>query len=369
MMKNEIINLRNNGEYKKWYQSIKDKIKSSQIKAITKINTELMALYWEMGREIVEKQTKSNWGDALIEQLSKDLSIEFASEKGFSRSNLFYIRKWFLFYNVGLGKVPQLVTPLQGTVLENEFVPQLVGQIPWGHNREIITKCTSIQEALFYVTETIRHNWSRSVLLHQIESRLYRRKGKAITNFRDTLPSPQGDLANDLIKDPYQFDFLPLPEKYKEKDLENALVDHITRFLLELGTGFSYLGKQYRIKVDKEDFFIDLLFYHIKLRSFIVVELKTGKFIPEYAGKLNFYLNVADEVLKHSSDNPSIGLLICKGKSSIVAEYSLKGLKKPIGITEYELTHRLPDKFSKSLPSIEELERVLKLDNMNDQSD
>ena len=173
-----------------------------------------------------------------------------------------------------------------------------MGLIPWGHNREIITKCGTVEEALFYVTETIRHSWSRSVLLHQIESRLYHRKGKAITNFKDTLPGPQGDLANELIKDPYQFDFLSLGENYKEKDLENALVDHITRFLLELGTGFSYLGKQYRVTVDKEDFFIDLLFYHVKLRSFIVVELKTGKVVPEYAGKLNFYLNVADEVDK-----------------------------------------------------------------------
>lgn len=358
-MKNEIVNLHNNKDYKKWYQGIKSKIRSSQIKAVTKVNTELLALYWEIGREIVEKQRESNYGDLLIEQLSKDLSIEFASEKGFSRSNLFYIKKWYLFYNQGVNKVPQPVG-LFGEDSKNDLAPQLVVLIPWGHNREIITKCSTIEEALFYVTETIKHSWSRSVLLHQIESSLYHRKGKAITNFKDTLPGPQGDLANELIKDPYQFDFLPLAKKYKEKDLENALVDHITRFLLELGTGFSYLGKQYRVTVEKEDFFIDLLFYHIKLRSFIIVELKTGKFIPEYAGKLNFYLNVADEVLKHPADNPSIGLLICKSKSSVVAEYSLKGLKNPIGVTEYELTHLLPDSFKESLPSPDELESVMK---------
>lgn len=252
---------------------------------------------------------------------------------------------------------------------KNELVPQVVALIPWGHNREIITKCSTVEEALFYVTETIKHSWSRAVLLHQIESNLYHRKGKAITNFKDTLPGQQGDLANELIKDPYQFDFLPLGEKYKERDLENALVDHITRFLLELGTGFSYMGKQYRITVDKEDFFIDLLFYHVKLRAFIVVELKTGKFIPEYAGKLNFYLNVADEILKHPMDNPSIGLLICKGKSKIVAEYSLKGMTKPIGITEYELMHQLPDKFKESLPSPKELETAINLDDMNNKPD
>lgn len=363
MMKNEIVNFRNNQDYKKWYQGIKTKIKSSQIKAVTRVNTELLTLYWEIGKEIVEKQKQSNWGDLLIEQLSKDLSAEFDTEKGFSRSNLFYIRKWYLFYYQGLVIVPQIVALFTGKAGGIELVPQLVGLIPWGHNREIITKCSTVEEALFYVTETIKHNWSRSVLLHQIESSLYYRKGKAITNFKDTLPGPQGDLANELIKDPYQFDFLPLSAKYKEKDLENALVDHITRFLLELGTGFSYVGKQYRITVEKEDFFIDLLFYHIKLRAFIVVELKTGKFIPEYAGKLNFYLNVADEVLKHPADNSSIGLLICKSKSSVVAEYSLKGLKNPIGVTEYELTHLLPDSFKESLPSPEELENVMKSNN------
>jgi predicted nuclease of restriction endonuclease-like (RecB) superfamily len=296
----------------------------------------------------------------LIEQLSKDLSAEFATQKGFSRSNLFYIRKWYLFYYQGLAIEPQPVALFTGKAGGTELVPQLVGLIPWGHNREILTKCSTVEEALFYVTETIKHSWSRSVLLHQIESNLYNRKGRAITNFKDTLPGPQGDLANELLKDPYQFDFLPLSEKYKEKDLENALVDHITRFLLELGTGFSYLGKQYRVTVDKEDFFIDLLFYHIKLRAFIVVELKTGKFVPEYAGKLNFYLNVADEMLKHPTYNPSIGLLICKTKSSIVAEYSLKGLKKPIGVTEYQLTHSLPASFRENLPSPEELENVMK---------
>ena len=364
-MKNKTINLHNNHDYKKWYQVIKAKIKYSQIKAVTKVNTELLALYWEIGKEIVEKQRNLNWGDLLIEQLSKDLSAEFATERRFSRSNLFYIQKWYLFYTKGIEKVPQAVALFAGIAGGAELVPQVVGLIPWGHNREIITKCSTIQEALFYVTETIRYNWSRSVLLHQIESRLYHRKGKAITNFEDTLPALQGDLANELIKDPYQFDFLPLSEKYKEKDLENALVDHITRFLLELGTGFSYLGKQYRLTVDKEDFYIDLLFYHIKLRSFIIVELKTGKFMPEYAGKLNFYLNVIDEALKHSTDNPSIGLLICKSKSKVVAEYSLKGLRKPIGVTDYQLSSMLPDKFKESLPSTTELENAMALDNRN----
>lgn len=360
MMKKEIVTLHNSQDYKKWYRELKAKIKSSQIKAVAKVNTELLALYWELGKEIVEKQKQSNWGDLLIDQLSKDLSAEFATEKGFSKRNLFYIRRWYLFYYQGLTIVPQVVALFTGKDGGIELVPQLVGLIPWGHNREIITKCNTVKEALFYVTETIKHNWSRSVLLHQIESNLYHRKGRAITNFKETLPGPQGDLATELIKDPYKFDFLPLSEKYKEKDLENALVDQISRFLLELGTGFSYLGKQYKITADKEDYFIDLLFYHIKLRSFIVIELKTGKFTPEYAGKLNFYLNVVDDTLKHPDDHPSIGILICKSKSKVIAEYSLKGLKNPIGITEYQLTHLLPEQFKESLPSTTELENVIK---------
>lgn len=235
----------------------------------------------------------------------------------------------------------------------------LLTQVPWGHNIVIISKCKNPNEAFFYIQKTIQNNWSRAVLTHHIESDLFHREGKAITNFKITLPAPQSDLAKETLKDPYNFDFLTLTEKHDEKELENALVNHVTKFLLELGTGFSYLGQQYKLEISGDEFFIDLLFYHVKLHCYVVVELKAVKFKPEFAGKLNFYVSAVDGILKSKLDNPTIGILICKSKNDMVVEYTLKDVHKPIGVSEYIITKNLPQEFKSSLPSIEELEAEL----------
>ncbi len=243
-------------------------------------------------------------------------------------------------------------------LIGQQAVAQLI-QIPWGHNIAIISKCKNLNEALFYIQKTIQNNWSRSVLTHHIESDLFKREGKAITNFKATLPQPQSDLARETLKDPYNFDFLTLTEKHNEKELENALVNHVTKFLLELGAGFSFIGQQYKLEVSGDEFFIDLLFYHVKLHCYVVVELKAVKFKPEFAGKLNFYVSAVDGILKSEQDNTSIGILICKSKNDMVVEYALKDVHKPIGVSEYIITKNLPDEFKSSLPSIEEIEAEL----------
>lgn len=242
---------------------------------------------------------------------------------------------------------PELIWP--------QAVAKLV-QIPWGHNREIISKCKDVLEALYYVDKTIEHGWSRSVLVHQIESGLYRREGQAVTNFATTLPAPQSDLAQQLIKDPYTFDFLTLTKDYNERELEKALTDHITKFLLELGAGFAYVGRQKELQVGERNFFLDLLFYHTRLHCYVVIELKTGDFEPEYAGKLNFYLKAVDEQLRGDLDEPTIGIVLCKTRDRLVVEYALSDIHKPMGVSEYQLTRALPDNLKPSLPSIEELE-------------
>jgi predicted nuclease of restriction endonuclease-like (RecB) superfamily len=316
---------------------IKEKIRNSQIKATISVNKELIKLYLNIGKIIVDKQKNSNWGDSIISILSKDLMSEFPNMKGFSRSNLFNMRKFYLCYSSFDLKVQQLV-----------------GQLPWGHNIILIDKIKNKTEIEFYVSETIRNNWSRNTLINQIENNLFQRSGKVISNFNKTLPKSQSDLAVQTIKDPYIFDFLEISNKAKEIEIENKLVDNITKFLLELGVGFSYVGKQYHLEVESEDFYIDLLFYHLKLRCFIAIELKSGRFKPEYIGKLNFYLSALDK-LKHKNDNSSIGLLLCKEKNKIVAEYSLKDISKPIGVSQYKLSRKL----LKSLPTEEELEKII----------
>ena len=342
-----------NKDYKKWLTDIKYKVRNVQLKAAVKVNTELLKFYWELGAEIVAKQTKAKWGTGLIDRLSKDLMSEFPDMKGFSRSNLMYIQKWYLFYTKNKAIVQQPV---------GQFVQQAVAQItqiPWGHNIAIISKCKNIKEALYYARNTAEYNWSRSVLIHQIESELYKREGKVINNFSLTLPKPQSDLAEQTLKDPYIFDFLGMTGKYKERDIENALIDHVTQFLIELGTGFAYLGRQMPLQVGGRDFFIDLLFYHTKLHCYVVVELKTIDFEPEHAGKLNFYLTAVDKQMRSNQDAPTIGILVCKRKNKIVAEYALSDIKKPIGVSEYKLTHSLPKKLKSSLPTIKEIETEL----------
>lgn len=354
-------NISKNDDYISFIKQIKSRIQSSQIKAAISVNQEMLKLYWFIGSEIVKKQETANWGDGLLKQISDDLQKEFPEMKGFSVTNIKYMKNWFLFWRIS----PQVVDDLNNenrqqlvAQLENGGISAIF-QIPWGHNREIITKIKNSTEALFYVNKTIENNWSRNVLVHQIESQLYERHGKAITNFESRLPAAQSDLAKEVLKDPYNFDFLTIHEKYNEKELEKELVSDITDFLLELGSGFSYIGKQYKITVDNEDFYIDLLFYHVKLHSFVVIELKTVKFKPEFAGKLNFYVSAVDDLIKSDLDNPTIGILICKEKSKTIVEYALKDVNKPIGVSEYELTRHLPEKYKNALPTIEEIEKEI----------
>lgn len=332
-------------EYAAWLNELKHKVRSVQIKAAVKVNSELLQFYWELGQAIVEKQNNTVWGDGFLQQLSLDLSSEFPGMKGFSRRNLKYIRQWFLFYNAR-------------KTIGQQAVAQLT-QIPWGHNIVIMSGCKSLDEAFFYIQKTIQNSWSRAVLTHHLESGLFEREGKAITNFETTLPAPQSDLARETLKNPYNFDFLMLTEQHNEKELEDALIKHVTKFLLELGAGFSFLGRQYRLEVSGDEFFIDLLFYHVRLHCYIVVELKAVKFKPEFAGKLNFYVSAVDEVLRGEGDKATIGLLICKSKNDTVVEYSLKDVRKPIGVSEYAIIKSLPDEFKSSLPSIEEIEAEL----------
>ncbi len=335
-------------EYKVWLSSIKAKIQSAQIKAASSVNTELLKLYWNIGADIVTRQKAAKWGDGLLLRLSKDLMMEFPDMKGFSLSNLKYIKQWFQFYS-------------KASVISQQLVGQIT-QIPWGHNIVIISKCKDIKEALYYVQNTIKHNWSRSVLVHQMESGLSNREGKAFTNFPLTLPKPQSDLARQTLKDPYVFDFLSMSADYNERDLEKGLTTDLTNFLLELGAGFSFVGRQIPIQVGAREFFIDLLFYHIRLHCYVVIELKTGDFEPANAGQLNFYIKAIDSQLRKDGDQPTIGLLLCKGRDKLIAEYSLSDINKPIGVSEYKIAHSLPKRFKSSLPTIKEIEKELSKD-------
>ena len=342
----------NDKEYKKFLVELKEKVKNSQLKAAIKVNYELLNLYWELGKKIIEKQKEYSWGDSFISNLSNDLKKEFPDMKGFSVQNLKNIRYWYLFYAeylIGLQPVSQLKK------IENK-----IKSIPWGHNQRIMYKCKSVREAIFYVEKTIENGWSRTILEHQIDSKLYERLGSAISNFDSRLPKVQSELAKQTIKDPYNFDFLTLRDKYDERELEDALVKQITSFLLELGTGFSYIGRQVHLKVGDSDFYIDLLFYHVKLHCYVVVELKTEKFKPDFAGQLNFYVTAVNRDLKSQEDNQTIGILICKDKDNVVAEYSLANISQPIGISKYEISKLLEKEYKSSLPSIEEIEQSIK---------
>lgn len=338
-MEKEEINI---SEYYEWISHIKSKIHSAKNKIALSANSELLGMYWEIGKEIIEKQKKANWGSKIIERMAVDLKHEFPEIKGFSKRNIYAMRQWYLLYSH-----------------QFEILPQVVAQIPWGQNRLIISKTKDINEALFYSQETLRNSWSRDLLEIQIEDKLYQRQGKAITNFDNALPEEQSSIAKNILKDPYNFDFLGLENDALERAIEDELTKHITEFLLELGKGFAYVGNQYKIEISETDYFIDLLFYHLELRCFVVVELKTGKFKPEHAGKLNFYLSAVDSQLKNETDNPSIGILLCKKKDKIEAEYALRDINKPLGISEYKLTEAIPENLKTKLPTVEEIEREL----------
>jgi predicted nuclease of restriction endonuclease-like (RecB) superfamily len=331
--------------YKKWLIELKQKIRAVQIKAAIAVNSEMLQFYWELGADIVEKQTKVKWGDGFLTTLSHDLIKEFPLAKGFSKRNLEFIRQWYLFYNDKHRIAKQVVSQLT--------------KIPWGHNIVIISKCENIDEALYYVENILSYGWSRSVLIHQIKSKLFEREGKSITNFTNVLPAVQSDLAKQVLKNPYVFDFVTMTKEYNEHDLEKSLLNHISSFLLELGSGFAYLGHQVPLQVGGKEFFIDLLFYHSRLHCYVVVELKTADFEPEHIGKLNFYIKAVDEKLRQDGDNPTIGIILCKQKNKLIVEYALSDINKPIGISEYQLTQSLPENLKPSLPSIEDIEAQL----------
>jgi predicted nuclease of restriction endonuclease-like (RecB) superfamily len=327
--------------YDEFLTDLKSRIQTAQVRAGLAVNRELVLLYWNIGREILARQAAQGWGSKVIHQLAKDLKSAFPEMKGFSRTNLLYMRLFAETYS------------------DQEFVQQVVGQIPWGHNVRILDKVSDHEQAEFYIRQTIENGWSRNILELQIASDLYNRQGKAVTNFTKTLPAAQSDLAQNILKDPYNFDFLTLDAEAHERDLERGLIENIRKFLLELGVGFSFVGSQYHLEVGGQDFYLDLLFYHLRLRSFVVIDLKMTEFKPEYAGKMNFYLSAVDDILKHESDQPSIGLILCRTPGGIVAEYALRDLNKPIGVSGFQITEALPVELEGSLPTVEELESEL----------
>jgi predicted nuclease of restriction endonuclease-like (RecB) superfamily len=341
----------------------------------------MIMLYWDMGRQISEKQENAQWGSGFIEQLSKDLREEFPEMTGFSYNNLLRMKNFYQFYfpviqydefiaqpvqqiknTIEEQILAQLVPILQSTenkdiINRAQVVPKLI-LVPWGHHVKIMQKIKDLNQALFYINKTIENNWSRAVLEYQIETDLYGRQGKAVTNFNLTLPAPQSDLANEMMKDPYNFDFLRLSDKVKETDLEKALVQHISQFLPELGIGFAYMGRQFTLKVGEDDYRTDLLFYHTRLKCYVIIELKTKRFQPEFIGKLNFYITAINELVKDTHDKPTIGILLCKNKNNYAVEFSLRDVNNPIGVSAFRYTE-LADEIKAALPSAEELQNEL----------
>ena len=327
--------------YIDWLSELKIKIHNTQQHTTLAVNKELVLLYWQIGNEILSRQNQQGWGAKVIEKLAFDLKNSFPQMKGFSSRNLKYMRSF------------------ANTWRDQEFVQEVLAQLPWYHQITLLDKLETNEDRIWYVKKTIQNNWSRNVLVMQIESKLIARQGKAINNFELCLPKPQSDLAIECLKDPYRFDFLSLGKEAKEREIENALIKQVTEFLLELGAGFAYVGKQFHLEVGGEDFFIDLLFYHLKLRCYIVIELKTGDFKPEHLGQLSFYLTAIDKQIKSKQDKPTIGLLLCKNKNKIIAEYALKDKTQPMGIAEFKLLESLPANLKNQLPSIEDIERKL----------
>ena len=339
--------------YQDWFTSIKDTIAQARVATSVKVNNELLQLYFNIGNSILDVQNRLGWGSQTIDKLSAHIKKEFPDNSGFSVRNLKYMRSFAEAY-------PDF--PIVQVALaqdSNEFVQVPLAQIPWYHHISLLTKIKDINERVFYLTETANNGWSRDTMLLQIKGDLYNRKGQAITNFKETLPAPQSDLAQQTIKDPYLFDFLNLTDDIKERDIENQLIDNVSKFLLELGKGFAFIGKQYHLEVAQQDYYLDLLFYHVTLKCYVVIELKNTKFIPEYAGKLNFYLSAVDDALKKDSDHPSIGILLCRDKNNLEVEFSLRGMSQPMGVSEFNLTETLPESLKSSLPTIEEMEREL----------
>ncbi len=333
-------------EYSSWISELKIRYQTSQIKAAVKVNKELIRFYWSLGSDIVSKKIESKWGTSFYETLSSDLTKAIPNVKGFSVTNLKYMKYFYELFKDCAENRPQVVDDLS--------------MIPWGHIRYIIDNCKNdSKKALFFVHKTIENNWSRAVLLNFLETDLYERQGKAVSNFGSTLPSVQGDLAQQMTKDPYTFDFISISEKYDEAELKTALIHNIEKFLLELGRGFAYMGSEFRLQIGREEKFMDMLFYNVNLCCYVVIEVKVEKFEASHLGQLGLYVSAVNHQLKKENDNPTIGLLICKSKDNVVAQYSLESSAVPIGISEYELQKLYPVDFKSSLPSIEEIEKEL----------
>ena len=363
-------------QYASLLGDIKDRIQQAQVRAVLSVNAELIRLYWDIGRLIDRRQKEKGWGAGVIPRLACDLQNEIPEVKGFSERNMKRMLAFYRAYADARPIVPQPAAQLGGP----EKVPQpaaqlpvpaevpqpaaqmpelLLWSIPWFHHVILMEKVKDLPTRRWYMEKTLAGGWSRNMLAMQIDAQAHARRGKAISNFAAALPSPQSDLATQTLKDPYIFDFLTLTEPFQERELETELIRHLEKFLLELGQGFAFVGRQYRLDVGDEDFYIDLLFYHLRLRAFVVIDLKNWKFKPEYAGKLNFYCNVVNDHLRHAADGPTIGLILCQTSSRVLAEYALSGIDKPIGVSSYQLTRALPASLKSSLPTVEEIEAEL----------
>ena len=344
------MTLAGNGEFKSWVSQLKKDIRSAQVKAAIKVNTELLRLYWRMGSDICEKQKSATWGDGWLKELSRELMAEFPDMKGFSYRNLRYIRQWYEFYNQQLVIWQQPVAKISEDVFFS---------VPWGHHLYIISQCNDVERAVFYLNKTVENGWSRAVLLNFLDTNLYERQGKAVNNFNKLLADPQSELAAQTLKDPYNFDFLTLDGEYRERELEQGLTQNVTRFLLELGTGFAFVGSQIPLQVGDDTVYPDLLFYHLELRCYVVVELKVTKFKAEHLGQLGMYVSAVNHIKKKPTDNPTIGLLICKTKNNVMAQYALEATNQPIGISEYQLSKLMSEDIQSQLPTIEDIEATL----------
>ena len=327
--------------YDDFLGEVKERIRVAQVRAAVAVNSELVLLYWRIGRSILERQEREGWGARIVDRLSVDLRREFPEMRGFSSRNFKYMRAFAQAWP------------------DESFVQQVAAQLPWFHTCILLDKVKNPELRIWYARAAIEHGWSRAILDLQIETRLHERRGKAATNFARTLPAPHSELAQQILKDPYTFDFLTLHDEAVERDLERGLLHHLKDFMLELGVGFAFLGSQYHLQVGEEDFYIDLLFYHVKVHCYVVIELKMGKFRPEYAGKLNFYLSAIDDLLRGPGDEPTIGLLLCRGTDEVVVEYTLRDIQKPIGVSTFRLSQALPAELRDSLPTVEQLAAAL----------
>ncbi len=349
-------------DYAALLTDIRQRVRLAQTRAVMAVNAELIRLYWEIGSLIAGRQQQEGWGAGVIPRLARDLHNELPEEKGFSERN---IKRMLAFYRAypHLEKVPQPVAQTADPEKVPQpvalFPPELLLSLPWGHHAELMAKVKEPAARQWYMQAAVQFGWSRNILVMQIESAAHQRQGRATNNFAERLPPPESDMAQQTLKDPYIFDFLTLADGFRERELEAGLVSHLEKFLLELGQGFAFVGRQYHLDLGEDDFYIDLLFYHLKLRCFVVIDLKRGAFKPEYAGKMNFYCNVVDDRLRHPGDAPTIGLILCQLPNRVLAEYALRGMDKPIGVSTFELTRALPTDLQASLPSIEAIEQAL----------